>query len=48
MALFIVDGIPINNNVYGGRPSTSQVDLPTDYGNGASEINQENIESVTY
>jgi hypothetical protein len=22
------------------------VDLPTDYGNGASEINQENIESV--
>ncbi|SDZ93164.1 TonB-linked outer membrane protein, SusC/RagA family [Flavobacterium gillisiae] len=45
--LFIVDGIPINNNVYGvGGSSTSQTDLPTDYGNGASEINQENIESV--
>jgi TonB-dependent SusC/RagA subfamily outer membrane receptor len=45
--LFIVDGIPINNNVYGvGGVPTSQPDLPTDYGNGASEINQENIESV--
>ncbi|MFT7395638.1 MAG: ferric enterobactin receptor [Flavobacterium sp.] len=45
--LFIVDGIPINNSVYGvGGGPTSQADLPTDYGNGASEINQENIESV--
>ena len=45
--LFIVDGIPINNNVYGvGGGPTTQTDLPTDYGNGASEINQENIESV--
>ena len=45
--LFIVDGIPINNNVYGvGSSATNQADLPTDYGNGASEINQENIESV--
>ena len=45
--LFIIDGIPINNNVYGvGGSATNQADLPTDYGNGASEINQENIESV--
>jgi hypothetical protein len=44
--LFIVDGIPINNSVYGVGGPTSQADLPTDYGNGASEINQENIESV--
>ncbi|NRT11575.1 SusC/RagA family TonB-linked outer membrane protein [Flavobacterium sp. 14A] len=45
--LFIVDGIPINNNVYGvGSSATTQTDLPTDYGNGAAEINQENIESV--
>jgi hypothetical protein len=29
----------------GGGPTTSS-NLPTDYGNGASEINQENIESV--
>jgi hypothetical protein len=43
--LFIVD-IPINNSVYGVGGPTSQADLPTDYGNGASEINQENIESV--
>ncbi|MBP4140669.1 SusC/RagA family TonB-linked outer membrane protein [Flavobacterium sp. P4023] len=45
--LFIVDGIPINNTVYGvGSSATNQADLPTDYGNGASEIDQENIESV--
>jgi hypothetical protein len=43
--LFIVDGIPINNNVYGvGGLQQVKLDLPTDYGNGASEINQENIE----
>ena len=45
--LFVVDGIPINNNIYGaGGGSTNQRDLPTDYGNGASEINQEDVESV--
>jgi ferric enterobactin receptor len=45
--LFVVDGIPINNNTYGvGGNSTNQRDLPTDYGNGASEINQEDVESV--
>jgi hypothetical protein len=27
---------------------TSQTDLPTDYGNGASEINQENKKVSTY
>lgn len=45
--LFVVDGIPINNSIYGvGSGPTTQTDLPTDYGNGASEINQEDIESV--
>lgn len=45
--LFVVDGIPINNSVYGvGGGPTNQADLPTDYGNGAAEINQEDIESV--
>jgi hypothetical protein len=44
--LFIVDGIPINNNVYGVGGGPTCTNLPTDYGNGASEINQENIESV--
>jgi TonB-linked SusC/RagA family outer membrane protein len=45
--LFIVDGIPINNSIYGvGSSPTSQKDLPSDYGNGASEINPEDVESV--
>lgn len=45
--LFVVDGVPINNSIYGvGSGPTTQTDLPTDYGNGASEINQEDIESV--
>ena len=45
--LFIVDGIPINNSIYGvGGSPTTQKDLPSDYGNGASEINPEDVESV--
>lgn len=46
--LFIVDGVPINNNVYGiGGSSTDQANMPTDYGNGAAEINPEDIESIS-
>lgn len=46
--LFIVDGIPINNSIYGiGGSSNDQSDLPTDYGNGAAEINPEDIESIS-
>ena len=45
--LLVIDGIPINNTTYGvGGGPTNQRDLPTDYGNGASEINQEDVESV--
>jgi len=45
--LFVVDGIPISNNIYGvGSSSTNQSDMPTDYGNGAAEINPDDIESV--
>ena len=45
--LFVVDGIPVNNNIYGvGSSSIDQADMPTDYGNGAAEINPEDIESV--
>ena len=45
--LFIVDGVPINNSIYGvGGSPTTQKDLPSDYGNGASEINPEDVESV--
>lgn len=46
--LIVIDGIPVNNNVYGvGGFNTQQTDLPTDYGNAAAEINPEDIESVS-
>lgn len=46
--LIVVDGIPINNNIFGvGGGNTDQSNLPTDYGNGAAEINPEDIESVS-
>ena len=46
--LFIVDGTPINNNIYGvGGGTTDQANMPTDYGNGAAEINPEDIESMS-
>lgn len=48
-ALFVVDGIPISS---GGTSTTSGAnystnDQPVDYGNGASELNPNDIESVT-
>ncbi len=46
--LFIVDGIPVNNSIYGiGGSSIDQSNLPTDYGNGAAEINPDDIESIS-
>lgn len=46
--LIVVDGIPINNSIYGvGGGSTNQSDMPTDYGNGAAEINPEDIETIS-
>ncbi|HMQ50214.1 MAG TPA: SusC/RagA family TonB-linked outer membrane protein [Saprospiraceae bacterium] len=46
--LFVVDGVPVNNNIYGiGGGSIDQANMPTDYGNGASEINPEDIESIS-
>ncbi|TSE10514.1 SusC/RagA family TonB-linked outer membrane protein [Aquimarina algiphila] len=46
--LFILDGIPVNNRIFGvGGNSTDQADLPTDYGNGLSELNSDDFESVT-
>ncbi len=41
--LFIVDGTPISNEIVGSNSSGTQ---DVDYGNGASEINPENIESI--
>ncbi|MCC8173636.1 MAG: SusC/RagA family TonB-linked outer membrane protein [Odoribacter sp.] len=49
-ALFVVNGIPINSGMTssnnGGGAYDNQ-DAPIDYGNGASDINPEDIESVT-
>ncbi|MEZ4773620.1 MAG: SusC/RagA family TonB-linked outer membrane protein [Bacteroidia bacterium] len=46
--LFIVDGVPVNNSIYGiGGGNTDQANLPTDYGNGAAEINPDDIESIS-
>lgn len=46
--LFILDGIPVNNRIFGvGGNSTDQTDLPTDYGNGMSELNSDDFESIT-
>lgn len=42
--LFVVDGVPINNNLISNR---TQGNLETDYGNGAAEINPDDVESIT-
>ena len=42
--LFIVDGIPITNQVVG---SSGSGNLEVDYGNGAGEINPDDIESMS-
>lgn len=39
--LFIVDGVPVSNNLNGSRGET------VDFGNGISEINPDNIETIT-
>lgn len=45
--LFIIDGVPVSNRVFGiGSSSTSQGDLPTDYGSGIMDLNPEDVESV--
>lgn len=48
-ALFVVDGVPINSGDAGtGSGGTySNADSPVDFGNAASEINPEDVESVS-
>jgi TonB-linked SusC/RagA family outer membrane protein len=41
--LYVVDGVPINNSTFGNAGSGGGVDLP----NGASDINPDDIESLT-
>lgn len=51
-ALFVIDGVPITNTMVGNGTAGSaynstSVDMPIDYGNGASDLNPDDIESVT-
>lgn len=42
--LFVIDGIPINNRTTSNR---TEGNLETDYGNGAQDINPDDIESIS-
>lgn len=48
-ALFVVDGVPITSGTdgTGSGGGNSHTDAPVDFGNGASELNPEDIESVS-
>lgn len=48
-ALFVVDGVPINSGMDANSNTTSYEDgdAPIDYGNGAGDLNSEDIESVS-
>jgi TonB-linked SusC/RagA family outer membrane protein len=48
-ALFVVDGVPINSGAInsGSGSNYANVDAPVDFGGGASEINPDDVESVT-
>lgn len=49
-ALFVVDGVPISSGMTAGGSSAHNVnsgDMPIDFGNGASDINPEDIESIS-
>ena len=50
-ALFIVDGVPVRSGTTATSSSSSYTnsgsDFPVDYGNGASDINPDDIESVS-
>ena len=48
-ALFVVDGIPINSGAISnsGQTTYNEGDAPVDFGDGASDINPDDIESIT-
>ncbi len=48
-ALFVVDGVPINSGMDANSTASSydSGDAPIDYGNGAGDLNAEDIESVS-
>src|SRR5664280_924803 len=43
--LYVIDGVPVNNNI-GSFSSQNQGSIGYDYGNAASDINSDDIESV--
>jgi TonB-linked SusC/RagA family outer membrane protein len=46
--LFVVDGVPIDNTTFNSTsPSASSPNVTTDYGNGASSINPDDIENIS-
>jgi TonB-linked outer membrane protein, SusC/RagA family len=50
-ALFVIDGIPVRSGTTATSSSSSYTnsgaDFPVDYGNGASDLNPEDIETIT-
>ena len=48
-ALFVVDGVPINSGSISnsGNTTYNEGDAPVDFGDGASDINPDDIESIT-
>ncbi len=48
-ALFVIDGVPVSSGMTATRSVSNyaQEDAPVDFGNGASDINPEDIKSVT-
>lgn len=48
-ALFVVDGIPVNSGTTQTKAVSNyaQADAPVDFGNGASDLNPDDIESVS-
>lgn len=48
-ALFVIDGVPIASDMTSSTRGSSydDTDAPVDYGNGASDLNPEDIESVS-
>ncbi|MCQ2143171.1 MAG: SusC/RagA family TonB-linked outer membrane protein [Bacteroidales bacterium] len=48
-ALFVIDGVPMISNMTASSSGSGygDTDAPIDYGNGASDLNPEDIESVT-
>lgn len=45
--LFVVDGLPISNNLTGSDGDDNVDNMPVDYGNAASEINPDDIASIS-